>query len=123
VETRAATFVLVPGDSHTAGMSATTDAFRTRGWDITLLVGYSHDELVARFETSTDQIFGFWAGSKQSLDALARIVVALTVSHPAAHVLVTGQIAVKGVSSVGLQTMQLFVAIAGAILWLIMFSG
>lgn len=96
VETRAATFVLVPGDSHTAGMSATTDAFRTRGWDITLLVGYSHDELVARFEASTDQIFCFWAGSSQSLEALARIVVALTVSHPAAHVLVTGQIALEG---------------------------
>lgn len=98
VENRTATFVLVPGDTHTAGMSATTDAFRTRGWDITLLVGYSHDELVTRFETSNDQIFGFWAGSEQSLAALARIVVALTVSHPAAHVLVTGQIAADSAS-------------------------
>lgn len=90
---KAATFVLVPGDMHTVGISAATDVFRNRGWDITLLVGHSHDELVRRFESSTDQIFGFSAGSQHSLAALGRIVVALTVSHPAAQVIVSGQIA------------------------------
>jgi methanogenic corrinoid protein MtbC1 len=90
---KSATFVLVPGDMHTVGISAATDVFRNRGWDITLLVGHSHDELVSRFESSTDQIFGFSAGSGHSLAALGRIVVALTVSHPDAHVIVSGQIA------------------------------
>jgi methanogenic corrinoid protein MtbC1 len=90
---RAATFVLVPGDMHTLGISAATDVFRARGWDITLLVGHSHDELVAQFETSNDINFGFSAGSTGSMAALGRLVVSLTVARPNAHVLVSGQIA------------------------------
>lgn len=90
---RAATFVLVPGDMHTLGISAATDVFRSRGWDITLLVGHTHEELVAQFEGSNDVNFGFSAGSGSSLGALGRIVVSLTVARPNAHVVVSGQIA------------------------------
>lgn len=92
---RAATFVLVPGDMHTLGISAATDVFRNRGWDITLLVGHSHDELVAHFETSTDMHYGFSAGTSLSMAALGRLVVALTVAKPHAHVIVSGQIATE----------------------------
>lgn len=90
---KSATFALVPGDMHTLGISAATDVFRSRGWDITLLIGQSHDELNAHFETSQDLLFGFSAGSDHSLAALGRLVVALTVARPAALVLVSGQIA------------------------------
>jgi methanogenic corrinoid protein MtbC1 len=90
---RAATFVLVPGDMHTLGISAATDVFRSRGWDITLLVGYKHEDLVAHFESATDQLYGFSAGTALSMGALGRLAVALTVSHPTAHVIVSGQIA------------------------------
>lgn len=90
---KSATFALVPGDMHTLGISAATDVFRSRGWDITLLIGQSHEELNAQFETSEDVLFGFSAGSDHSLAALGRLVVALTVARPAAVVLVSGQIA------------------------------
>ncbi len=92
---KSATFALVPGDMHTLGISAATDVFRARGWDITLLIGQSHDELNAHFEASEDLLFGFSAGSDHSLAALGRLVVALTVARPAAHVLVSGQIAAE----------------------------
>lgn len=92
---KSATFALVPGDMHSLGISAATDVFRARGWDITLLIGQSHDELNAHFEASQDLLFGFSAGSNQSLEPLARLVVALTVARPAALVMVSGQIAVE----------------------------
>lgn len=92
---KSATFALVPGDMHTLGISAATDVFRTRGWDITLLIGQSHDELTTHFENSQDLLFGFSAGSSVSLEPLARLVVALTVARPAALVMVSGQIAVE----------------------------
>lgn len=90
---KSATFALVPGDMHSLGISAATDVFRARGWDITLLVGHSHAELTAHFETSRDVIFGFSAGSLHSLEPLGRLVVALTVARPVCSVLVSGQIA------------------------------
>ncbi len=80
---------------HTLGISAATDVFRARGWDITLLIGQSHDELTAHFESSQDLLFGFSAGSAVSLEPLARLVVALTVARPAALVMVSGQIATE----------------------------
>lgn len=89
---KSATFALVPGDMHTLGISAATDVFRARGWDITLLIGHSHDELSAHFETSQDMLYGFSAGSSHSLEGLGRLVVALTVARPAAQVMVSGQI-------------------------------
>ena len=92
---KSATFALVPGDMHTLGISAATDVFRSRGWDITLLIGQSHDELNAHFEESEDLLFGFSAGSDHSLAALGRLVVALTVARPVAHVMVSGQIATE----------------------------
>ena len=90
---KSATFALVPGDMHTLGISAATDVFRARGWDITLLIGHSHEELCAQFEASKDLIFGFSAGSTHSLEPLGRLVVALTVARPAAVVLISGQLA------------------------------
>lgn len=92
---KSATFALVPGDMHSLGISAATDVFRARGWDITLLVGKSHEELISHFESSTDLLFGFSAGSSYSLKALGRLVVALTVARPAAQVMVSGQIATE----------------------------
>jgi hypothetical protein len=116
---RAATFVLVPGDMHSLGISAATDVFRSRGWDITLLVGHSHEELVAHFETSTDLHYGFSAGTSLSLGALGRLIVALTVAQPHAHVLVSGQIATDRTGVMGLPGVDACdPELEGAYLWL-----
>jgi methanogenic corrinoid protein MtbC1 len=89
---KSATFALVPGDMHTLAISAAADVFRARGWDITLLIGYSNEELCNHFKGSTDRIFGFAAGSSQSLEQLGRLVVSVTDARPEASVFVAGQI-------------------------------
>jgi methanogenic corrinoid protein MtbC1 len=99
---KSATFALVPGDMHTLGISAATDVFRARGWDITLLIGHSHEELLSHFESSTDLLFGFSAGSNHTLESLGRLVVALTVARPEASVMVSGQIATDPVAVMAL---------------------
>ena len=99
---KSATYALVPGDMHTLGISAATDVFRARGWDITLLIGQSHEELVTHFEASTDLLFGFSAGSTHTLEALGRLAVALTVARPAAAVMVSGQIATESAAVLAL---------------------
>jgi methanogenic corrinoid protein MtbC1 len=90
---KSATFVMVPGDMHTVAIATAADIFRARGWDVTLLIGYSNEELAAHFRHSTDRIFGFAAGSGQSLEQLGRVVVALSDLRPEASVLVAGQMA------------------------------
>jgi methanogenic corrinoid protein MtbC1 len=89
---KSATFALVPGDMHTLAISAAADVFRARGWDITLLIGYSNEELCEHFKGSQDRIFGFAAGSSESLEQLGRLVIALSDTRPEASVLVAGQI-------------------------------
>jgi methanogenic corrinoid protein MtbC1 len=89
---KSATFALVPGDMHTLAISAAADVFRARGWDITLLIGYTNEELCEHFKGSTDRIFGFAAGSSQSLEQLGRLVVSVTDARPEASVFVAGQI-------------------------------
>lgn len=87
---KSATFALVPGDMHTVAIAAAADVFRARGWDVTLLIGYSNEELAAHFKNSTDRIFGFAAGSAESLEQLGRLVVALSDLRPEASVLLAG---------------------------------
>ena len=90
---KSATFALVPGDMHTVAIAAAADVFRARGWDVTLLIGYSGEELAAHFRNSNDRIFGFAAGSPESLEQLGRVVVALSDLRPEASVLVAGHVA------------------------------
>ncbi len=49
---RSAVFASVPGETHTLGVRMAADLFRKDGWDIELMVGMSHEELVSEIRRS-----------------------------------------------------------------------
>jgi methanogenic corrinoid protein MtbC1 len=90
-QNRAAVFAAVPGEIHTLGVSMAADLFRKDGWDIELLVGLSHDELIAEIARSRPRLIGLSSSGHHSSLALAMLVVGLRVSNPGAFIMVSGQ--------------------------------
>ncbi len=91
-DTKSAVFAAVPGDTHTLGVRMATDIFNKDGWDIDLKSAQTHDELLAEIVSANAAIIGLSAAGRHSLDALARLVVALRIVNPGAYILVSGQI-------------------------------
>jgi methanogenic corrinoid protein MtbC1 len=89
---RSAVFVAVPGETHVLGVRMAADLFRKDGWDIDLLVDQSHDELVANIKTSNTLLIGVSASGANAIEPLSKLVVALRVSNPKAHIIVSGNI-------------------------------
>ena len=87
-----ALFASVPGETHILGVSMAADLFKANGWHIELATGFSHDQIIEEFERSNSPIVGLSASSTKSIEALAKLVVALHMSNPAAFVMVSGQI-------------------------------
>ncbi|MEO1238481.1 MAG: cobalamin B12-binding domain-containing protein [Pseudomonadota bacterium] len=87
-----ALFVCVPGDTHTLGVRMAADLFRRRGWDIELLAGLTHDEVMDRFIASDHWHVGISAGNDLRLTALARLILALRAERPGVRVLVAGHV-------------------------------
>ena len=90
--TRRAIFASVPSNDHVIGVSMAADLFRRKGWDIDLLVGLKHDELVEKLDHCDSPIIGLSAGSIGLLEPLARLIVAIRVSNPGVLILVSGHI-------------------------------
>ncbi|PZX49711.1 cobalamin B12-binding domain-containing protein [Cereibacter changlensis] len=89
---RAAVFAAVPGETHTLGVTMAADLFRREGWEVELLVGLGHDELIARFAASPAPVLGLSASGARSLVALAKLLLAIRIACPRARVMVCGQI-------------------------------
>lgn len=87
-----AMFALVPGETHTLGIEIATDTFRREGWDVDMAVGLSHDKLIAQSERRSYRTIVLVANSDGMLEPLARLALALRISHPLAHVVVAGNI-------------------------------
>lgn len=87
-----AMFALVPGETHTLGIEIATDVFRREGWDIDLSIGRSHEELIALSEKRNYRAIVLVANSDGMLEPLARLVLALRITHPLAHLMVAGNI-------------------------------
>jgi len=87
-----ALFATVAGETHTIGVTMAADMFRSRGWRIELHTGLEHDELVEAASRLPHEIIGLSAGHPNALVSLARLIVALRVTHPQAHILVSGGI-------------------------------
>jgi methanogenic corrinoid protein MtbC1 len=87
-----AMFALVPGETHTLGIEIATDIFRREGWDVDMSVGRTHDELIAQSEKRSYQAIVLIANSDGMLEPLARLVLALRISQPLAHIVVAGNI-------------------------------
>jgi methanogenic corrinoid protein MtbC1 len=88
---KAVVFATVPGDTHVLGVRMAADIFRQRGWDIELLIGLSHDELIAHLDESTHLIIGLSAGGARVFAELARLVRAIRLHKPGVLIFVGGQ--------------------------------
>lgn len=101
---RSAVFASVPGETHTLGITIAADMARDRGWDIELLVGHSHDELVTMLARRDTHIIGLSAGARSAMPALMRLIVGLRISNPCAKIMVCGQIAARNLNLQGMLT-------------------
>ncbi|MBT8414327.1 MAG: cobalamin B12-binding domain-containing protein [Boseongicola sp.] len=89
---RSALFASVPDETHTLGVRMAADLFRRDGWDITLKLGLTHDELVAHVEGSDAVLIGVSAAGEHSIRALSQLVIALRISNPNAKIFVSGNV-------------------------------
>lgn len=87
-----AMFALVPGETHTLGIEIATDLFRREGWDVDMMVGLDHDTLVEQSDRRNYNAIVLVANSNGMVEPLTRLVLALRISHPLAHVVVAGNI-------------------------------
>lgn len=91
-KSRKALFMTVPGETHTLGVTMAADLFRSRGWLITLRTGLGHQQLVESLSHEHHSVIGISAGHPKSIVALTRLVVALRILQPWAHIIVGGQL-------------------------------
>jgi methanogenic corrinoid protein MtbC1 len=92
ISNKEAVFASVPGEEHLVGLRMAADLFRKDGWDIQLLVGRTHDELVAEITASEVVIIGLTASSDRILEALSKLVIALRINNPSVTIFVGGNI-------------------------------
>jgi methanogenic corrinoid protein MtbC1 len=89
---KGALFAAVPGEQHTLGVVMAADLFRRNGWDVGLMVGLGHDELLARIARDDRPVIGLSCSGSHSYPALRRLLAALGRMRPGAHILLSGQI-------------------------------
>jgi methanogenic corrinoid protein MtbC1 len=89
---RHALFVTVLGEMHSIGVTMAADLFRNRGWEIGLLTGLDHEALMAAIQHEDFAIIGISAGNPGMVLPLTRLIVALRITHPGAHIVVSGPI-------------------------------
>ncbi|PJI91513.1 methanogenic corrinoid protein MtbC1 [Yoonia maricola] len=87
-----AMFALVPGETHTLGIEIATDVFRREGWDVDMMVGLDHDMLVDQSDRRNYRAVVLVANSDNMIERLTRLVLAIRISHPLAHLVVAGNI-------------------------------
>jgi methanogenic corrinoid protein MtbC1 len=89
---KSAVFASSPNETHTLGVRMAADLFRKDGWDIDLMIGRSHDDLVEDIEKSHHYVIGLSSAGRHSSAELARLIIALRISKPTAYIMVSGQI-------------------------------
>lgn len=89
---RPALFALVPGETHTLGIEMATDMFRREGWDVDMSVGLSHDQLLHQSEERNYRAVVLVAHSDRMIEPLARLILALRITQPLAHIIVAGNV-------------------------------
>jgi methanogenic corrinoid protein MtbC1 len=89
---RSALFVAVPDEQHTIGISMAADLVRKERWDVDLLVGATHDEIIEAVRSSDALVVGLTAHGWQSLAGLLKLIVGIRIVNPAVNILVCGNI-------------------------------
>ena len=87
-----ACFAATPGEIHTLGITMAADHLRRKGWQIDMKAGLTHDALVQTISNDDYPIIGLSASTPMMIFPLARLIVALRVTNPAAWIMVGGQI-------------------------------
>jgi methanogenic corrinoid protein MtbC1 len=90
---KGAVFCAVPGEQHTLGVMMAADLFRRDGWDVSLLVGLDHDEVLSRLVRDDRDVIGLSCSGAHSERALDRLMRALRDQRPEARLILSGQIA------------------------------
>ena len=90
-EEPAVIFASVPGETHTLGVRMAADFFRTDGWNISLLIGLSHDDLLAEIAQISSHMLGLSFSGEHSLEALSQLIVALHICAPHLSIVICGQ--------------------------------
>ena len=90
---RGIVFANVPGETHVLGIEIAADLFRRAGWEVQLLLGLAHEEIVDSLGDSHALLLGVSASGRATLAALARLILAVRVAYPHIYILVSGQIA------------------------------
>lgn len=90
--TPSAVFMTVPGEDHTLGVQMAADLFRRQGWNIDLLLGRKHDDLVRSAEAMQPAVIGISVAGDHSMVALAKLMVALRVHCPDTLIVISGAI-------------------------------
>jgi methanogenic corrinoid protein MtbC1 len=84
-------FASVPGETHTLGVRIAADFFRNDGWNISLLVGLSHEDLLAEIAQISSRMVGLSFSGEHSLEALSHLIVALHICAPHLSIVICGQ--------------------------------
>lgn len=92
IDRHRAMFLSVPGETHTIGITIAADLLRNKGWDISLKTALSHEQLVDLVQREPHELIGISASQPESIGALTRLVVALRIVRPHAHIVIGGQI-------------------------------
>ena len=87
-----ALFGAVPGEQHTLGVIMAADLFRRGGWDVGLMIGATHDEMIARISRDDRPVIGLSCSSDHAYPALRRLLAAIARARPGAEILLAGQI-------------------------------
>ncbi|MGP1356300.1 cobalamin B12-binding domain-containing protein [Roseicyclus sp.] len=93
---RGAVFCAVPGEQHTLGVMMAADLFRRNGWDVGLMVGLDHGDILSRLERDDRCVIGLSCSGAHSLAALDRLMTALRAVRPDARLILSGQIVLDG---------------------------
>jgi methanogenic corrinoid protein MtbC1 len=83
-------FASVPGETHTLGVRMAADFFRNDGWNISLLVGLSHEDLLAEIAEISSRMVGLSFSGEHSLEALSQLIVALHICAPHLSIVICG---------------------------------
>lgn len=89
---RAAIFAAVPGEQHTIGITMASDLFRQEGWDIQLLLGETHEEILDTILKSDALVVCLTAHGTSSIAALVRLIAGIRILNPAVMILIGGKI-------------------------------
>ncbi|MEM9436373.1 MAG: cobalamin-dependent protein [Pseudomonadota bacterium] len=87
-----AIFAVAPGETHTLGVRIATNLFREIGWDITLLLGLEHEELVEQIKSHPAHLLGLSAGGETVAPALTALVISLRMARPDLRIIICGQV-------------------------------